>query len=239
MNQAGLREALRLVVITDRRLAAPRSVEQVVELALRAGAPCIQLREKNASPREILGLARRLRELTRHWGALLFLNDRFDIALAAGADGVHLGPDDLPVGAVRRVAPPGFIIGHSTDIPEVAQDAAAAGADYIGCGAVFPTATKKDAGRAIGLEGLQRVVQAVRIPVVGIGGITPQGAHSIARDTGAAGVAVVGAVMAAAEPGVVVEELVGALVGVGVGRGVWRNEQSPSLPGAGAGSGAS
>jgi thiamine-phosphate pyrophosphorylase len=202
-----LRNALRLIVITDAGLAAPRTVEEVVEEALSAGARAIQLREKGASSRELLARARRLRQLTRNWGALLFLNDRFDVALAAEADGVHLGPHDLPVAAIRAVAPPGFLIGHSTDIPDVATRAVAQGADYIGCGAVYRTATKADTGKAIGVEGLARVSEAVKIPVVGIGGITPEGAREIASERAAAGVAVIGAIMGAQDPGRAVKEL--------------------------------
>jgi thiamine-phosphate pyrophosphorylase len=202
-----LREALRLIVITDRALAAPRSVGEVVEEALQAGARAIQLRDKGATPREVLEQAQHLREITRRWGALLFLNDRFDIALAAEADGVHLGPEDLPVAAVRAAVPRGFLIGHSTDVPDVARKAEEDGADYIGCGAVFPTSTKKDAGEVIGVEGLARVAEAVSIPVVGIGGVTPQGARAIAAESRAAGVAVVGAVMGAPDVGRAVRAL--------------------------------
>ena len=196
-----LHEALRLIVITDERLANPRSVEAVVEAALRGGARAVQLRDKEASARELLAKALRLRDMTRAFGALLFINDRFDVALASGADGVHLGPDDLPLSAVRQAAPPGFLIGVSTDEPLVARALEAEGADYIGCGAVFPTETKRDAGEVIGIEGLARVVDAVQIPVVGIGGVTEDGAREIARGTSAAGVAVIGAVMGAADPG--------------------------------------
>lgn len=205
-----LSEALRLVVITDRRLAAPRPVEEVVARALEAGARCVQLRDKTATPRSLLGQAERLRGLTRRWGALLFVNDRFDIALAAEADGVHLGPEDLPVAAVRRATPPGFLIGYSTDVPEKARAAQDEGADYIGCGAVFPTATKADAGQAIGVEGLRRVVEAVDVPVVGIGGITPQNAPGVVQGSGAAGVAVVGAVMGAPDVAEAVRALLAA-----------------------------
>jgi thiamine-phosphate pyrophosphorylase len=155
----------------------------------------------------LLRQALRLRRLTDRWGALLFINDRFDVALAAGADGVHLGPEDLPVAEVRRAAPPGFLIGHSTDIPEVAGQAEADGADYIGCGAVFPTSTKKDVGAVIGVPGLDSVATSVNIPVVGIGGIEPDGAARIARESRAAGVAVIGVVMGSPHPGDVVREL--------------------------------
>jgi thiamine-phosphate pyrophosphorylase len=198
---------LRLIVITDARLAAPRAVERVVEEALRAGARAIQLRDKRASARELLQQARTLRQLTRKWDALLFLNDRFDVALAAEADGVHVGPDDLPVAPVRGAAPPGFLIGYSTDIPEAARRAEEEGADYIGCGAVFQTSTKADAGAEIGVVGLDSVARAVSIPVVGIGGITPHGAREIAQGSSAAGVAVIGAIMGAQDPAGVVREL--------------------------------
>lgn len=198
---------LRLIVITDRSLAAPRTVEVVVLECLAAGARAIQLRDKSASSRDLLDQARILRQITLDWGALLFVNDRFDVALAAGADGVHLGPDDLPVASVRAVAPQGFLVGHSTDQPDRARQAVADGADYIGCGAVFPTTTKKDAGKIIGLTGLAQVTSAVTVPVVGIGGVTPGGAREIARTSSASGVAVIASVMAAENPGGVVREL--------------------------------
>jgi thiamine-phosphate pyrophosphorylase len=207
MRAGELRKSLRLIVITDRQLAAPRLVEDVVEEALRAGARAVQLRNKGGTSRSLLGEARLLRNLTRRWKALFFVNDRFDVALASNADGVHLGPDDLPIAAVRAVSPPGFLIGHSTDNPEVARKAQEDGADYIGCGAVFPTGTKKDAGEVIGLKGLGRVASAVDVPVIGIGGVTPEGAREIAAETEAAGIAVVGAIMRAKDPGGVVREL--------------------------------
>jgi thiamine-phosphate pyrophosphorylase len=204
-----LADHLRLIVITDRELASPRSVEEVVEEVLNAGVRAIQLRDKAASARCLLSQALRLREITRAQGALLFINDRFDVALAAGADGVHLGPHDLPVGPVRATAPSGFLIGASTDDPRIARRAEAEGADYVGCGTVFPTSTKKDAGEVIGVVGLAAVVDAVGIPVVGIGGVTPEGADRIAEGSGAAGVAAIGAVMAAREPGTVARQLMG------------------------------
>ncbi len=189
---------LRLIVITDRALAAPRAVEDVVRAALEAGAPAIQLRDKTADARSLFGQARALRRLTRAHGALLFVNDRLDVALAAGADGVHLGPDDIPVAAARRAVPAGFLVGFSTDDPEVARRAAADGAAYVGCGAVFGTRTKDVGDERIGPEGLRRVVRAVDVPVIGIGGVTAQNVAELAR-VGARGAAVVGAVMAASD----------------------------------------
>lgn len=205
-----LADALRLIVITDRSLAGPRSVEEVVAEVLDAGVKAIQLRDKEASARELLNQALSLRRLTKEHGALLFVNDRLDVALAAGADGVHLGPDDLPVHAARRAAPPAFLIGTSTDIPQVAKKLETEGADYIGCGTVFKTTTKSDAGGVIGVEGLAAVAAEVDIPVVGIGGVSPEGASKIAAGSGAVGTAVISAVMASPNPGQVARDLMAA-----------------------------
>lgn len=194
-----LRDDLRLIVITDREAAGARDVVAVVEAALRGGARTIQLREKDAGAGAAAETARRLRPLTRRWDARLIVNDRFDVALASDADGVHLGPDDLPVAAVRAAAPEGFVIGHSTDDPDVARSAEAEGADYIGCGAVYGTASKAVGDEAIGPGRLDEVARAVSIPVVGIGGIDPRGAREVAG-TAAAGVAVIRAVMAGGDP---------------------------------------
>lgn len=206
MTPSDLRGALRLIVITDAVLAHPRSVLEVVSMALSAGARAIQLRNKGDSARELAALGQALRGPTRDAGALLFVNDRLDLALAVDADGVHLGPHDLPVRAVRAVAPRGFLIGRSADDPEVARVAVADGADYIGCGTVYSTSTKLDAGDVIGLAGLRRVVESVSVPVVAIGGITPHRTAEVAA-TGAAGAAVVGAVMGVTDPAVAVGAL--------------------------------
>ncbi len=201
------RPDLRLIVVTDRRLAAPRELLGIVRLCLEAGAPAVQLRDKDATARELYEQAILLRALTTEYDALLFINDRLDIALAMGADGVHLGPADLPLEAARRAAPHPFLIGISTDDPETARRAESIGADYIGCGAVFGTTTKAEVlGERIGPEGLAAVAAAVSIPVVGIGGITPETAPDLAH-TGAAGLAVVGALMAAEDPQAVVHRL--------------------------------
>jgi thiamine-phosphate pyrophosphorylase len=197
---------LGLIVITDTRLAAPRSILEVVEAALDGGATAIQLRDKEATARELYDQARALREVTARHGALLFVNDRLDVALAAGADGVHLGPGDLPIHAARLAAPRPFLIGASTDDPAQARQLEAEGADYIGCGAVFGTTTKDVGDERIGPAGLAAVARAVSIPVVGIGGIQPDNAHLL-RDTGAAGIAVIGAVMAAPDPAAAVRRL--------------------------------
>ena len=180
-----------MTVITDEVLARPRALSDVVREALAAGAPTIQLRLKSASARELLEAAQTLMPIVRSAGALFIVNDRLDVALAAGA--------------LSGVADT-FIVGYSTDTTDEAARAEAEGADYLGVGAVYATANKSDAGDVIGLEGLRRVVKAVSIPVVAIGGITPERAPAVAK-AGACGSAAIGAVMSAAEPAEAVREL--------------------------------
>lgn len=199
---------LRLMVVTDRRLAGTRSVREVVEAALAAGAQAIQLRDKQATARELYQQATELLPLVHGRLGFLIINDRIDVALAASADGVHLGPDDIPVATARRIAPPDFIIGASTDDPERARELEREGASYIGCGAVFGTSTKDVGKERIGPKRVREVAAAVRIPVVAIGGINPDNAAQLSG-TGAAGLAVVGAVMNAPDPGDAVRRLLG------------------------------
>jgi thiamine-phosphate diphosphorylase len=211
-TDAGLRGALRMMVITDRTLAVDRDMLTVVEAALEAGATSVQLRDKHATSRELLEVATALRPLIERHGALFLVNDRFDIALAAGADGVHLGDDDIPVAEVRRVVPRDFLVGRSADTEVAARAAEAQGADYLGVGSVFGTRTKKEViGEVIGTEQLGRVARAVAIPVVAIGGVTATNAGACVA-AGAAGVAVVSAVMASDDPGAAVR---GLLAGIG------------------------
>ena len=166
-----------LYVITDERaghLAIARA-------ALRGGARLIQLRDKHTPPRALLHIARQMRHLTSEFDALLWINDRFDLALLCGADGVHLGPDDWPLADVRRCAPPGFLIGASCGTPDEARAAQNAGADLIGIGAVYATATKADAGAAIGLDRLKEIAAATTLPTAAIGGINAENIAAIAR----------------------------------------------------------
>ena len=203
---SGLRDRLRLIVVTDPDCGAGRTVVDVVRAALRGGAPAIQLRMKDAPAREMTELARALLAETRAAGALLFVNDRVDVAVAAGADGAHVGQDDLSVTAARALAPPGFLIGVSAETAVLACAAEAAGADYAGVGPVYATGSKADAGDAVGVERIAEVVAAVRIPVVGIGGITIDNAPPVIH-AGAAGVAVISAVMRAPDPEAAVRAL--------------------------------
>jgi thiamine-phosphate pyrophosphorylase len=205
-DPARLRRALEVYVLTDPDLTAGRPLLDVVRAALAGGAGAVQLRDKRLPARDLCALGRALAALCAEHGALFVVNDRLDVALACGAAGVHLGQDDLPAAAARALAGPDFVVGVSASTPEEALEAARAGADYLGTGAVYATATKPDAGAPIGVRGLRRVVESVPLPVVAIGGITAANAAE-AVAAGAAGVAVVSAVMAAPDPGAAVAEL--------------------------------
>jgi thiamine-phosphate pyrophosphorylase len=194
-----LRDRLRLIVVTDPDCGAGRTVVDVVRAALRGGAPAIQMRMKDGSAREMTELARALLAETRTAGALLFINDRVDVAIAVGADGAHVGQDDLPVHAARAITPPGFLLGVSAETAELARVAEADGADYVGVGPVYVTGSKADAGDAVGVERIAELAAAVRIPVIGIGGITSANAPPVLH-AGASGVAVISAVMRADDP---------------------------------------
>jgi thiamine-phosphate pyrophosphorylase len=184
-----------LYLVTDRRWLGAGTLRDAVEGAVSGGAGVVQLREKELSSRAFLETAGELKRLTDRYGIPLIVNDRIDIALAAGADGVHLGPDDLPVGIARKLLGEGRVIGASAATLDEALRLQAEGADYLGVGAVFPTATKQDADQ-VSLEALGRIKASVRIPVVAIGGITAANAQAV-METGVDGVAVVSAIMAA------------------------------------------
>lgn len=191
-----LHASLRLYVLTDQVLQAGRDVESIVATAIAGGATAIQLRWKSGPLSEALRAGRALRALCRDSGVLFVVNDRVDLALALGADGVHLGVEDLPVPAARDLVGDRMIIGYSPETIADAAEAERSGADYLGTGPIFGTTTKADAGEAVGLNHLGALVRAVSIPVVGIGGITADNAHAVIA-TGASGVAVISAVVGA------------------------------------------
>lgn len=173
--------------------------------ALAAGLPAIQLREKDLPGRPLLALADALRAETSRAGALLFVNDRIDVAIAAGADGVHLGEASMPPGVVRRLLPAGALIGLSTHVP---GEPAASDADFVFFGPVRATPAK--AGPPQGFTRLAEAVRAAPVPVLAIGGLTVDAVPEV-RAAGATGVAVIRAILAAPDPGAATRELLAAL----------------------------
>jgi thiamine-phosphate diphosphorylase len=191
-------DLLRLYLVADPE-HAPGDLVPTVVAALAGGVTIVQLRAKRLADRELLALAIRLRELSAGHDVPLIVNDRIDIALAAGTAGVHLGVDDLPLAHARALAGHGFLIGYSPETDEQIARTAAAGADYLGVGPVYGTRTKGDAGAALGIAEFSRRCDASALPVVGIGGITAANASAVV-DAGAHGIAVVSAILGAPDP---------------------------------------
>lgn len=185
---------LDLYVVTDDELSRGRGHVETARLAAAGGADVVQLRDKGRSGRELMRLAEEMLAAIGGTGAILVVNDRLDVALAAGAHGVHLGQDDLPVAAARRLAPPGFIIGASVSSVEEAVQAEKDRADYVALSPLFSTPSKRDAGPGLGLAVLKSVSEAVSIPVIAIGGINCGNAAEVIR-SGAVGIAVISAVV--------------------------------------------
>ena len=193
------RSHLLLTLVTDPDLGGDRPLLQIVEAALSGGVTAVQLRDKRSPPADLFELGREMRRICSQHGAPLLVNDRADLALALSADGVHLGAEDLPPSEARRLLPPPRWIGVSAAGVEEARSAEDSGADYLGVGPIFPTSTKPDAGDPIGLERLSEIASAVRIPVIGIGGIGVANCGSV-MEAGAAGVAVISAIITAEDP---------------------------------------
>jgi thiamine-phosphate pyrophosphorylase len=184
----------RLYPITDVRLSGLSHAEQVARLS-EGGATLIQLREKHLSPREFYSAAEQALIVAREHNVRLVINDRADIALALGADGVHLGQNDLPPAAARELLGERAIIGFSTHSIEQARDAARLPVDYIAIGPIFETSSKENPDATVGLDGLRRVRQAVEgTPLVAIGGITPETARAV-REAGADSIAVLSSLL--------------------------------------------
>lgn len=196
---------VRLIAITDNVSDGQSGLIARASQAAQGGATCIQLRLKEVAARDLVTLAR---DLVRSVGIPVIINDRADVAIAAGAAGVHLGADDVPVSAVRSFVPEGFIIGASVGSDD--EVANSAGADYVGIGPVFSTGSKRDAGIAIGVEEFSRLAVATGLPAVGIGGITALNAR-VVIDAGAAGVGVIASVFGATDPRAAARQLASAI----------------------------
>ena len=203
---------MRTYLVTQQDLSAGRSTRAIVEAAIAGGVDAVQVREKHASARERLALARDLRGSTADAGVSLIINDRVDIALAADADGVHLGDEDLPVADARDLLGEDATIGRSVSTVAAAREAERAGADYLGVGAVYATGSKDvdEDEQAIGLDVVRDIADAVEIPFVGIGGITPDNAANVAA-AGADGVAVISAITGADDPEEATRDLAAAV----------------------------
>lgn len=189
------RDMLLLYAVTDRAWTGKQSLDEQVEEALQGGVTLVQLREKRLSKEQLIEEARRITALCHRYGVPLIVNDDYEAALAAGADGVHVGIEDTPVAAIRARAGKDFIIGATAKTVEQAQRAEREGADYLGVGAVFPSPTKRNAIRITNKQ-LRTICASVTIPAVAIGGITQKNVASL-KGSDMAGIAVVSAIFGA------------------------------------------
>ena len=195
---------LSLYLVTDKSDDVEKFLNTIEE-AIKGGVTVVQIREKTADTLDFYNLALKVKEITTKYNVPLIINDRVDIALAIDADGVHVGQSDMPCDVTRRLIGKDKILGVSAATVDEAQKAEKDGADYIGTGAVFPTATKDDAP-SVTKEELKEVVDSIEIPVVAIGGINLKNAHEL-TDTGIAGLSVVSAIISADNPKKASQEL--------------------------------
>jgi len=188
-----------LHVLTDTVLQSRFSHLELARMAIRGGADTIQFRQKTGATREMIEIVRQLKQLCINSGATLIVNDRIDVAVAADADGVHLGQDDFPIPLARKLLGESRIIGGSAATLEEAQKCLAEGADYIGFGPVYPTASKADAAPATGIKLLKQAVEAIPLPIIAIGGVNVENTPEVIR-AGARGIAVISAVCCQEDP---------------------------------------
>lgn len=200
-----------LYLCTDRDIMTTDTIEESVELAIKGGVSVVQLREKKCSSREFYKLARVVKEVTDAYEVPLLINDRVDIAMAVGADGVHLGQTDIPVRVARNLLGADKIVGATANTVEKAVEACKFGADYLGVGDVFGTSTKSDA-RPVTWEELKKIREAVPIPIVAIGGIRKENIHKL-RGTGVDGAAVISAIVGQEDITAAAEELIAGFRG--------------------------
>ncbi|WP_405264472.1 thiamine phosphate synthase [Methanobrevibacter sp.] len=195
---------LSLYLVTDKSDDIEKFLKTIEE-AIKGGVSVVQIREKTADTLDFYNLALNVKKITEKYDVPLIINDRVDVALAIDADGVHVGQSDMPCDVTRALVGSDKIVGVSAATIEEARKAESDGADYIGTGAVFPTATKDDAPK-ITKNDLKEIVESINIPVVAIGGITLNNAHEL-NDTGIAGLSVVSAIMSSENPKKSSEEL--------------------------------
>lgn len=194
-----------LYFITDSTSVPEERFLPAVEAACKGGATLVQLREKDKSTREYMDLAVATHEITARYGIPLIIDDRVDVALAIGAEGVHVGQSDMPVGIARKIMGPDKIIGATTKTIPQALEAYEQGADYLGCGAIYPTTTHVKTV-ITPVETLKEIVKAVPVPVNAIGGLNKDNIF-VLKGSGIAGICVVSAIMKAADPELATREL--------------------------------
>jgi len=188
-----------LYLVADAEFASGRDLVPLIEAAVRGGVTVVQLRAKGYPYSDFLDLGRRTAAVLRKRRIPLLINDRVDVAMSCRAAGVHLGQDDMPLAFVRRVLAKGTVIGISVNTPEEAMEAERRGADYVGAGPVYPTATKMTDLPVLGPEGIRRIKAGLRIPLVAIGGITEENVRAV-REAGADGIAVASAILGGPDP---------------------------------------
>jgi thiamine-phosphate pyrophosphorylase len=189
----------RLHVLTDTFLQGRFSHLELTDQAISGGADTIQFRQKSGSTKEMIEIATGMRQLCNKKGAVFIVNDRIDVAIAAEADGVHLGQDDFPIPLARKLLGKDRIIGGSAATPEEIETCIREGADYVGYGPVYPTGSKADAGPVSGIDALKRIVSSTSVPVIAIGGIDQSNARPV-MGAGAHGIAVISAVCCRDDP---------------------------------------
>lgn len=199
-----------LYFITDSSTVPAEQFLPSIEAACKGGATIIQLREKNKSTREYMELAASVHEITSRYNVPLIIDDRVDVALAIGAEGVHVGQTDMPVAVARKLMGPGKIIGATTKTVPQALEAYEQGADYCGVGAIYPTTTKV-VTILTSVDTLKEIVKAVPIPVNAIGGLNKDNIHVLAG-SGIAGICAVSAIQKAADPEAAARELKAAFL---------------------------
>lgn len=202
----------RLHVITDTELQTRFSHIELANLAIAGGADTIQFRQKNGPTREMIETARQIMQLCMEHSVTFIVNDRLDVAIASDSDGVHLGQDDFPIPLAREILGENKIIGGSAVTLDEARKCLDEGADYVGFGPVYPTASKKDAGPVTGIERMKEVIDRISLPLIAIGGVNKDNAAEVIQK-GAHGIAVISAVCCQQDPERATRELLRALKG--------------------------
>ncbi|MCG6878909.1 MAG: thiamine phosphate synthase [Deltaproteobacteria bacterium] len=205
-----MKEIGRLHVLTDTVLQSRFSHIELTKQAISGGADTIQFRQKSGATKELIEIATEMKRVCSEMGATFIVNDRIDVAIAARADGIHLGQDDFPIGLARKLLGNDAIIGGSAGTPEEIETCVQEGVDYVGFGPIYATGSKDDAGPATGIDFLKQIVQTTPVPMIAIGGIDQTNAAQVMA-AGAHGIAVISCVCCRDNPANATKELHGIL----------------------------